>query len=170
MKERDQQDASEAEAGDAIEVVLCHDLPELLAPRKVTHVFAVPGKHHIIDEVNPLTGRSMVDGHTLAEVQARNPGAVLIARADWKRERAAEQDTPVEWTEVDEERYDEMLNVLPPVNLTHDGFQVGEPQDHHVVSGQPRFDSYRLVGGKHYVGSRPMTSAEFRARKSQPTK
>jgi hypothetical protein len=71
------------------------------------------------------------------------------------------------WTKVTEERYDEMLGILPPVYVAGvDGFMVGEPDDHraYLVTGrfQPTFAPFRRIGGGFYEGE-PMTRAEFKA-------
>lgn len=128
-----------------------------------THVFAVPGESSVIDVVNPATGRSAVNDQTLAEMQQRYPNAARIDWTDWQKARAEEQDTPIEWAETTEEQYNEMLNVLPPAFWTDGLFLVGEPMDHHVMSGQPRFTVYRQIGSRYFVASRPMTSREAKA-------
>ncbi len=68
----------------------------------------------------------------------------------------------LEWTETTAEKYDEMLNVLPPAAWIGGGFLVGEPWDHDS-SGRPRFEAYIHTAGKHYVSSRPITVNELRA-------
>jgi len=137
--------------------------------RTFTHVFAEPGERCCIDVVNPETGRSAVYGETLEEVRKRYPRAEMVAFNDWAAAHAVEQDAPVTWSETTAEKYNEMLGVLPPVNRTGRGFQVGEPMDHHTVSGQPRYTSYRCEDGKYLVASRPMTSAEFLQALSEPS-
>ena len=81
-----------------------------------THVFShmtgsVP---QAIDEVNPVTGKSAIEGETLEQVQKRYPGAIVET---WKtyidRKEAALVEPPVE---ISEDKYTEMLEVLPPVN------------------------------------------------------
>ena len=47
------------------------------------------------------------------------------------------------WIETTEERYDEMLGVLPPAYWSSIGFLVGEPMDHNA-NGQPRFSAFVL--------------------------
>jgi hypothetical protein len=71
------------------------------------------------------------------------------------------------WKEVDETRYNEMLEILPPAVWIPKGFLVGEPWNHRIckVSGQFRptyapFVSYR---DKFYECDEPMTGPEFRA-------
>lgn len=123
----------------------------------------VPGEHCVIDVMHPETGKTAVNAETLEQVRKRYPTAQTCLYEDWIATRAAAQDAPVTWAEITEERYDEMLNVLPPVNYGRGGFQVGEPADHHAGNGRPRFAAFIASGGKHYESSRPMTSTEFRA-------
>lgn len=70
---------------------------------------------------------------------------------------------PVTWTECTEEVYSDMLDVLPPAAMKGGSFLVGEPWDHHAMTGQPRFAAYIKRQGKFFTASRPMTRAEFLA-------
>jgi len=70
---------------------------------------------------------------------------------------------PVVWTETTAERFEEMLTVLPPAIMLAGNFLVGEPWDHHAVTGRPRFAAYRFQDRKYYEASRPMTVKEFKA-------
>jgi hypothetical protein len=71
----------------------------------------------------------------------------------------------VTFTEVGEERYDEMRDILPPAIMTAYGFLVGEPTDHRVctVHGftMPTFTPFIVRRGRFYEGT-PLTAAEFR--------
>jgi hypothetical protein len=68
--------------------------------------------------------------------------------------------------ECTEERYDEMLGILPPAMMSSNGFLVGEPFDHRVckVTGNisPTFAAFFQKGETYYEGDN-MTIAEFRA-------
>lgn len=132
-------------------------------PADVEYVIAVPGANHIIDAIRPDTGRTWVNGHTLAEIQAREPGAVLMTIEAFLCEKAARQQTPIVWTATTAEQYDEMLGVLPPLEFRADGFLVGEPCDHCAATGRPRYQGFRQRAGRYERASRPMTCAEFRA-------
>lgn len=72
----------------------------------------------------------------------------------------------MDWKEVDEARYDEMLGILPPAYWDGKGFLVGEPFDHRTckISGYttPTFAAFVSHKGKYYEGPN-MTVAEFRA-------
>jgi len=127
-----------------------------------THVFAVPGENNIIDVINPATGTGGYSNETLEQIRGRYPGAERFAYADWTKAKAASQDTPIAWTETTEETFDDMLNVLPPAIMSGGGFLVGEPWDHHALSGRPRFAGYCERFGKWFAASRPMTKEEFR--------
>jgi hypothetical protein len=68
--------------------------------------------------------------------------------------------------ECTEERYDEMLGVLPPALWIAKGFLVGEPFDHRTckISGAVRatYAAFICHGGKFYEGPN-MTFSEFKA-------
>jgi hypothetical protein len=67
---------------------------------------------------------------------------------------------------VDEERFDYMLEVLPPEVMTGLGFLVGEPNDHVwcKVTGRlaPNYQPFAKVGEKFYEAVECMTVPEFR--------
>jgi len=125
--------------------------------------FAVPGSDSIVDLVHPVTGRSVHYGNTLEEIRARYPGAELVEFDAWLQSKAERQHSPIEWTETTEEKYFEMLEVLPPAYMGNGGFLVGEPYDHDAGNGQPRWTAFRQVGEKFFAANRPMTIAEFKA-------
>jgi hypothetical protein len=128
-----------------------------------TYCFAIPGANSMIDTVHPMTGRGMWSGETLEQVQARNPGAVQMPIEEWKAAKGARQDQPVTWNTVTKEHYEEMLNVLPPERMARGAFLVGEPADHHAVSGLPRYTLLRRGGCGYQESSRPVTVDEFTA-------
>lgn len=119
--------------------------------------FAVPGGDSIIDYIRPDTGRSWHYGEDLEQIRGRYPGAVIVNINEHCMAKAARQDSPIR------ERYWEMLEVLPPAAMGGGGFLVGEPCDHHAITGQPRYDGFREWHGKFYEGSRPMTRKEYAA-------
>ena len=134
--------------------------------RDATEAFAVPGDDSLIDLCSPETGRSEVYGETLEQIRARYPGAVVVNIAEFLAAKAERQHATVVWRPCSEQRYDDMLNVLPPVEWFHGprgGFLVGEPWDHDAGNGQPRFAAFRKRGGGFEESDRPMTRAEFRA-------
>ena len=127
-----------------------------------TDVFSELGNtNSIIDVVDPTTGRSAVNGETLEEVRRRYPTAEQLTWDAWSRRKVAIQDQPVAWTETTEQSYMEMLNILPPLAFSANGFLVGEPWDHHAGNGRPRFAAYIVRHGRFYTASRPMTVTEF---------
>jgi len=128
-----------------------------------TQAFAVPGADSLIDLVNPATGRSICYDESLEQIQLRYPRAEVVEVARFQVEKANRQDGPIEWKETTEEEYQDMLNVLPPAFWERGLFLVGEPWDHHAISGKPRFAAYRQTGGKYWAASRPMTVGECRA-------
>lgn len=129
----------------------------------LTHAFVEHGNlRSVIDFVNPRTQKSLYAGETIEEVRKRYPTAEIILFEDWQKQKAAEQDRPVEWSEVTEEQYDEALGCLPPVYQGNGGFLVGEPASHHAVSGAPLFQAYRVRDGKYFASSRAMSVKEFK--------
>lgn len=133
----------------------------LLDPDLKEYVFAVPGVI-MIDLVIPETQLSSIYGKTLADVKKEYPGAVLMTLDAYCESKAAAQDSAVTWFEVTEDRYYNMLEVLPPAFQRGGAFLVGEPQDHHAVTGRPRFDAFKAVGKRYFTASRPMTVKEFK--------
>lgn len=115
----------------------------------------------IIDFAHRLTGLSEVYGHNLRQVQSEYPGATLMDYEEWKDATAKEQDMPGHWEPCTEERYWEMLEVLPPAAQRKGAFLVGEALDHHAKSGHGRFDAFKQEGENFFAFSRPMTRAEF---------
>ncbi len=124
---------------------------------------AVPGCGHIIDGINPATGRTRIYGRTLEDVQVEAPGAVSMPLEQFCADKAARQDTPITWDEITAEQYDYWLECLPPAAWENGAFLVGEPSDHHAQSGRPRYQACKAWGGKHYASNRPLTVKEFKA-------
>jgi hypothetical protein len=132
-----------------------------------TEVYAVPGKGSIIDTINPATGLTSCFAESAAEVLERNPDAVRMTWIDWSNAAIKLQQTPLRWRSVSEAQYHEMLEVLPPASWKRGAFLVGEPWDHCIATGAPRFAVYVAHGGKHYTADRPITKAEFSAMLAQ---
>ena len=65
------------------------------------------------------------------------------------------------WKEITEERFMDMLEMLPPVAQCGYGFMLGEPWTHDSL-GNPMFRPFVETGDKFYEGSAPMTVREFR--------
>lgn len=69
--------------------------------------------------------------------------------------------------EITEERYDEMLGILPPALWIPRGFLVGEPTRHRIcdVTGAvtASYAAFISLNGKFYESESDMTFAEFRA-------
>jgi len=133
--------------------------------------FASKARQTIIDVLHPKTGLTVCFGKTLEQVRDEYPDAEKMTVdkfCAWKAER---QLTPIEWKPTTEDRFNEMLEVLPPALWLHGaggGFLVGEAMDHDAGSGKPRFEGFRQSGGHCYQGSRPMTRDEFRAECQKP--
>ncbi len=71
----------------------------------------------------------------------------------------------VNFLECTEARYDEMLGILPPVDLTSKGSLVGEPNSHRICSMQGNiaadFSAFVTIDGKFFEASRCLTRREF---------
>ena len=118
-----------------------------------------------IDVIHPNTGRTLHYGKTLAQCREEYPDAEIMTVDAWCEWKAAQQRTPITWSETTQKRFWEMLEVLPPAAGTPGfrAFLVGEPWDHDAGNGQPRFQAFRKHQGRFEVASRPMTRAEFHA-------
>lgn len=85
-----------------------------------TECWYVPGETNIVDLIHPDDGLTLHFKESAAEVQGRYPGAERMAFDEaWKLADAAgsaryRQDV----TEIDEARFMDALNVLPPVGWT----------------------------------------------------
>ena len=85
---------------------------------------------------------------------------------DWQAARAKEQRTPITWEPTTQRQYDEMLNILPPIDWDGADFLVGESHDHMADTGEPTYQAYRQRGSEPYRhwlrSSRAITRREFR--------
>lgn len=126
-------------------------------------VWAVPGQNHIIDAIVRETGLTTFCKHDAAQVLAQYPDAVRQTWADWRESAIGRQHAPIVWTLTTKARYWEMLEVLPPAMMAGGAFLVGEPMDHDIATGAPRFSAYRQRGDIYEEADRPMTRAELRA-------
>lgn len=120
----------------------------------------------VIDFVNPETGKTGCFSKNLEMCRDTYLDAEMMTLGEWCEWKAAQQRTPITWDEeVTEERFYDMLECLPPAAGTKGWreFLVGEPFDHDALSGEPRFDGFRHIGGRYFASSRPMTVTEFRA-------
>ena len=127
-----------------------------------TECYAVPGENHIIDVIHPITGLTVYYSKTLEDIQAEK-GYALAERMTIEafcRQKAERQHSPITWTEITEEKYYEMFEVLPPI-IRGNGFLVSEPWDHDAETGAPRYGAYRHRGETYESASRPMTVKEF---------
>jgi len=93
-------------------------------------------------------------GKTVAQVRAENPGktVLVIALGDAMERIAAVQNeafiTP--WSEIDEERYDDMLNVLPPENWQSvDGVQIFRMCEYYTSNITSHFAK---IGSRYFAG------------------
>lgn len=127
--------------------------------------FAVPGASTLIDVVHPITGKTAIYGKTLEEVRQEKgyEKAELMSVEDFCRAKAARQDTEIAWEEITEEKYSYYLEVLPPLAWKDGAFLVGEPSDHHAITGYPRYQACKMQGEKFYASNRPLTRAELKA-------
>lgn len=67
----------------------------------------------------------------------------------------------IQWQETTQERFDEMLGVLPPASMSGGGFLVGEAMNHR--DGRPTFEAYLERDGQFFVSKDDVTFAEFKA-------
>jgi len=124
-------------------------------------VFAAPGQRNIIDECHPHTWRGIYSGDTLEEIQERYPSAYIVEIDDWSQKKEQEQRTHIEFVDVTEEVYWQMLECLPPRKMRNGCFLVGEPMDHMASSGEATYSMYVKKGNTFQESSRAVTIAEF---------
>ena len=85
----------------------------MINPNMIEEWFWQPGQPNAIDAINPDTGRGLYSGEGLEDIRKRYPGAIITTLdAILDAERTAFVSEPVR---IDRERWNEMLNVLPPI-------------------------------------------------------
>ena len=129
-----------------------------------TECFAIRGRT-MIDVIHPITGKTAIYGKTLEECK-REKGYEQAERMtidEFCQSKAAVQDVAVIWEPITEERYYELLECVPPAAFGAGGFLVGEPWDHHALTGRPRYQACIHNGDQYLASSRPLTKAEFKA-------
>jgi hypothetical protein len=133
--------------------------------KEPTECFAVPGADHMIDLIDSATGLSHIGQLTLEEIRFEDGGEVQrMTIKQFCDDKARRQDAePRTWTQITEDKYHDMLGVLPPAawNMDAGAFLVGEAMDHHAGTGKPRFSCYKQSDGKFWSLSTPITHAQF---------
>ena len=129
--------------------------------------YADKSRSTVIDTIRP-DGLTTYRRETFEQIRTRYPNAELMSLDDFCAWKAEQQRTPIVWEETTEERYFEMLEVLPPALMASGGFLVGEAYDHDAGNGQPRFQAFRKRSGAFEVANRPMTVSEFREAVKNP--
>lgn len=112
------------------------------------HPVFVQGAMTCIDDVNPATMRGMYSGETLEQVRLRYPGAEIAELEPWLA--AKEKALCTEPQEISEDRFVEMLEVLPPQRWQRSrecDFESFELSEH--LSGRVTSIFCRL-GGKYF--------------------
>ena len=120
----------------------------------------------MIDLIHSDTHRTHINGKSLADCQAEPSyaGVKTVERMtveEFCQSKSAAQDVPVQWESITEERYYDLLECLPPAYYGAQGFLVGEPWDHHAMTGRPRYQACRCRQGVYEASNRPMTILEF---------
>lgn len=141
--------------------------PAVAAILNDLELYAIPGENHIIDTINPVTGLTRYYERDEAAVVAKYPGAKRYTWIEWQTNASARQRSPITWHPTDHDTYRRMLECLPPELWTGGAFLVGEPSDHDIWSGAPRFAAYWHRNGVYLYASRPLTRAELRAELNQ---
>jgi len=125
--------------------------------------FASKTRQIMIDILHPITGCTMCYNKNLTDCRKEYPDAEEMSVDEFCNWKAAQQRTPIAWSPTTEEKFNEMLCILPPAAMIKGGFLVGEPMDHDAGNGQPRFEAYKQHSGVYEVANRPMTYAEFQS-------
>lgn len=128
-----------------------------------TECFAIRGET-MIDVIHPITGKTAIYGKTLEDCRAEKgyAQAERMTIEEFCQSKAEKQDTPIVWEDTTEDYYYEMLEVLPPIAWNHAGFLVGEPWDHHALTGRPRYQAVTKLGDSYKRSSRPLTVKEWK--------
>ncbi len=94
-----------------------------------TQGFAVLGDHSLIDCINPETGKSWINGETLEQIRQRYPTAEIVNIDEFFAAKEAAMIHPP--APITAERFEEMLNVLPPQRWKRfDGWETFEMCEH----------------------------------------
>ena len=135
--------------------------------------FASKKRGVLIDAVRQ-DGRTVTFGRTLEQTRAE-PGyedaedMSIEEFVDWKAQQ--QEMVPLEWEPITKERYNEAMEVLPPIGFSSTGFLVSEACDCSARTGAPRYQGYRKEGGSFLASSRPLTFAEWdKFREDQQTR
>lgn len=116
----------------------------------------------VVIDIIDSTGLTRINKQPIEAYTNRYPDAEVMPLdkwIDWK----AEQEPPIEWIPTTEDRYNEMLEVLPPAYRLNTWFLVGEPSDHDIRTGLPRYYGYRRrFGDVFQTTNRPITYLELR--------
>ncbi len=116
-----------------------------------TECWYVPGETHIVDVIHPDDGLTLHFAEDAAQICARYPTAQRISCDDaWKAADAVGTERyRKDVSEVSEERFNEALNVLPPVGWTrHQGvesFRISERIWGSIT------DVYARLGDRYFV-------------------
>lgn len=121
----------------------------------------------LLDGVLLGTKVTIIYRHDILQVRARYPGAQIVEWEAYRAWSAAKQKQAVQWIKIADAEIDEAFEVLPPACRTGVGFLIGEPTDHAIDSGEPRFSAYvwnfnwtgEDVGP--FISDRPLTVAEM---------
>lgn len=118
---------------------------------KETQCFVQPDTFTIIDTVHPITGKSVCYGHTLEQIQARYPGAIIGDIDEWCDKREASFLTDP--SEISEKQYDDMLNVLPPKRWIQARGPYGYESSFEMIEHQSgRVTSFYIaIHGRHFT-------------------
>ena len=113
------------------------------------------------------TLRATASGRTFEELDAQDGPLRLTTWDEWQAGAAAAQAAvPVLWQPCTQGEYRDRLEVLPPIAWAAGSFCVGEPADHDVATGRPRYQAYRAQGEQYYRSSRPVTVRELQANRA----
>ena len=117
----------------------------------------------MIDTIDSQSGLTHIYGKKLEDCLPEYPAAERMTIDEYCASKALAQDSPIEWEPTSRECYEEMLCVLPPAFYLSSGFLVGEPWDYHAMTGKPRYQCFRRVGGRYECSNRPLTVQEFKS-------
>lgn len=114
----------------------------------------------VIIDIIDSTGLTRINKQPIDAYTNRYPDAEIMKLDVWINWKA-EREPSIEWKLTIEECYNEALEVMPPSYRDGTWFLVGEPSDHDLRTGLPRYYGYRRIAEAFETTNRPITNQEL---------
>jgi hypothetical protein len=137
------------------EVVAIYDT--LLNNEVYEKVLYVPGSYGIIDTF--YDGRTSVNKKTFEEVKKEYPNIKLLSWSEFLKEQKKNEDENIITgpQEITEEKFNDMLEILPPKNLIVQGSFIAFMMCEYFTSNITNY--YIKTGGKYYTATKRDTTS-----------